>query len=184
MPPSIDPHNRAQIQAREERVWASSLVFKTHSQIAAEEHVSRPMISKILDRLVVRARAKLAQEVGETLVRQLAQVRKTIAEMWASWERSKQPKARVKRKKSVTGESAGEEQTSETQAGNVAFLRLALEAMEHEMKLLGQAVPPPLAPTDPISGSAPELRDLSVEELHERVVQLAARLNAVRGPLS
>jgi DNA-binding CsgD family transcriptional regulator len=112
MPPSIDPHNRAQIQARERRVWDSYIAGKTHDQIAADEHVARPMISKILTRLLTRARAQLTTEAAETTVRQLAQVRKTIAEMWAAWERSKQAKARVKRKKSVKGEPSGEEQTS------------------------------------------------------------------------
>ena len=38
MPRSIDPHNRAQIQARERRVWDSYIVAKTHDEIAAEEH--------------------------------------------------------------------------------------------------------------------------------------------------
>src|SRR6266536_1967800 len=96
MPQHIDPHNRAQIQARERRVWDSYVVGKTHDQIAAEEQVARPMISRIIGRCLKRATAQMTTEAIGTKVRQLAQARKTTAEMWAAWERSKQAKARMK----------------------------------------------------------------------------------------
>jgi hypothetical protein len=45
MPQAIDPHRRAQI-----RVWDSSVVGNTPQQIAADEQVARPMISRIISR--------------------------------------------------------------------------------------------------------------------------------------
>src|SRR5713226_5477876 len=117
MPQTIHPHNRAQIQERERRVWDSYVVGKTHEQIAAEEHVARPMISRIISRCLTRATEKMTTEAVETKARQLAQARKTMAECWAGWERSKLAKARITRKKGGQGEPTGEEQSTEAQVG-------------------------------------------------------------------
>ena len=141
MPQTIDPHNRAQIQERERRVWDSYVLGKTHDQIAADERVARPMISRIISRCLKRANAKLTTEVVETKIRQLAQARKMMAECWAAWERSKLAKARIKRKKGGAGEPTGEEQSTEGQVGNVAYLKLRMAAMEREAKILGIDAP-------------------------------------------
>jgi len=153
MPQTIDPHNRAQIQERERRVWDSYLVHKTHDQIATEEHVDRSMVSRVIRRCLKRATEKMTAEAVETKTRQLAQVRKMIAECFAAWERSKLAKARIRRKKSGQGEPTGEEQSTEGQVGNVAFLRLALEAMEREAKILGIDAPTTTVLSNP-DGSA------------------------------
>jgi DNA-binding CsgD family transcriptional regulator len=149
MPPSIHPHNRAQIQARERRVWDRYVIGHTHEQIAADEQVARPMISRIISRCVTRATAQLTTEAVETKVRQLALVRKIIAECCAAWDRSKLAKARITRKKSGHGEPAGEAHSTEAQVGTVAYLRLAIDAMEREAKILGLDAPQKVAPTDP-----------------------------------
>ena len=183
MPQTIDPHNRAQIQERERRVWDSYVIGRTHEQIAAEEHVARPMITRVINRCLKRASAKMTTEAVETKTRQLAQARKTTAECWAAWERSKQAKARIKRKKSAKGEPAGEEQSTEVQVGNVAYLRLALDAMEREAKILGLDAPQKYAPTDPTGTKPYELKGLSLDELHARARRLAEQLAAARRPL-
>ncbi len=141
MPQTIDPHNRAQIQERERRIWASYLVHKTHEQIAADEQVARPMITRIINRCLKRGTEQMTTEAVETKVRQLAQVRKMMAEGWAAWERSKLAKARIKRKKGGAGEPTGEEQSTEGQVGNVAYLKVVQAAMEREAKILGIDAP-------------------------------------------
>jgi hypothetical protein len=182
MPPSIHPHNRAQILARERRVWDRYVMGHTHEQIAADEQVARPMISRIISRCVTRATAQLTTEAVETKVRQLAQVRKTIAECWAAWERSKLAKARITRTKSAQGAPVGEAQSTEAQVGNVAYLRLAIEAMEREAKILGLDAPQKIRPTDPSGTMSYELKGLSVEALQARAEQLVASLAAAGRP--
>ena len=180
MPRAIDPHNRAQIQERERRVWDAYVVGKTHAAIAADEQVSRPMISRIIARCLKRATERMATEAVETTARQLAQVRKTTAEMWAAWERSKLAKARITRHKSQHGELVGEEHSTEAQVGNPAYLRLALDAMEREAKILGLDAPHTVAPTDPTGTTASELKGLSLEELQARTERLAEHLGRAR----
>jgi hypothetical protein len=153
MPQTIDPQNRAQIQERERRVWDSYVVGKTHAQIAADEQVARPMISRIISRCLTRATEQMTTEAVETKARQLAQARKTMAECWAGWERSKLAKARITRKKGGQGEPTGEEQSTEAQVGNVAYLKLALEAMAREAKILGIDAPTTTVLSNP-DGSA------------------------------
>lgn len=180
MPQTIDSHNRAQIQARERRVWDRYVMGHTQAQIAADEQVARPMISRILARCVKRATEEMTTEARETTVRQLAQARKIMAESWAAWERSKLAKARITRKKGGQGEPTGEAQSTEAQVGNVAYLRLAMEAMEREAKLLGLDAPQKHTPTDP-SGTTPyALTGESLETLQARVARLAEHLVAAQ----
>ena len=181
MPQTIDPHNRAQIQERERRVWDSYLGEKMHEQIAAAEHVSRPMITRIINRHLKRAIEQMTTEAVEMKARQLAQVRKLKAECWEAWERSKLAKARITRKKGAQGEATGEAQSTEAQVGNVAFLRLFLELMEREAKILGIDAPQKYAPTDP-SGTTPyELKGLSRDDLQARAERLVETLRAAPG---
>jgi hypothetical protein len=180
MSQTIDPHNRAQIAERERRVWDSYVVANTHEQIAADEQVARPMISRIISRCLKRATEKMTTEAVETKTRQLAQARKTMAECWAAWERSKLAKARIKRTKGGTGQPTAEEQTQEGQVGNVAYLRLALEAMDREAKILGIDAPQKYAPTDPSGTKSYELKELSLEALKARAEQLVEQIDAAR----
>jgi hypothetical protein len=101
----------------------------------------------------------------------------------ASWERSKLAKARITRKKGGLGESTGEAQSTEAQVGNVVYLRLAMEAMEREAKILGIDAPQKYAPTDP-SGTTPyALKGLSLDEMHAWAERLVEQLAAARRPV-
>ncbi len=141
--------NKEQQKEREKVVWGYRMRGWTHEMIADEIGLERSTITKMLGRLSKVALSELTETVIEEKVAQLGQLRHTVAEAMAAWERSKQvDKTMTTRnaqgvEKGRTVTLPGGEVTVKVQEtdGDPRYLEVANKARADIRKLLGLDAP-------------------------------------------
>lgn len=183
--------SRALVLEREERAWELSVDGHSTRAIGRELKVSHTAVEKMLRRVATRRRKDFQARVEQHTEKQLARLEKVIAEGFAAWEASTEP-AKKSRKKTTTvpilkgdgdkGKTASLDRVEElkeavTSPGDAAFLRVVVEAVSQENKLLGLDAPKKI---DILDKRRP-LEKLTDEELHQRIAADQAELAGMGG---
>lgn len=180
--------SRALVLEREERAWELSVDGHSTREIGRRLAVSHTAVEKILRRVAKRLAKDFQARVERHTEKQLARLEKVIAEGFDAWEASTEP-AKKSRKKttSVPILKGGADDTSKrvstidrveelkeaiTSPGDAAFLRVVVEAVGQENKLLGLDAPKKI---DILDKRRP-LEKLTDEELRQRIAADQAEL--------
>jgi hypothetical protein len=137
--------NKEQQREREARVWKLRNIGYTHERIADEIGVDKSTITKMLQRLSLKASKALITEVVEEKYAQIGMLRHVVEESFDGWERSKQS-AKVMTTRTPTrqaGEGAPAAKPTDAtvrvsdQDGDTRYLTEARAALADIRKLMG-----------------------------------------------
>jgi DNA-binding CsgD family transcriptional regulator len=150
-PPPVDPPPGQTVQAARERarqreteIWDLRVRGWSQQAIGDKLGISRTAIVKALHRIEARVLARLQTRVSATKARQSGQLEQLLQEAWQSWETSKLPGRKVKRKTVLvkidgqTIQQPGVEVSVETthhDQGDPRFLQAALAILDAERRL-------------------------------------------------
>lgn len=170
---AIDPQNDAAILQREKRVWDRLAQGHLGIQIAADEGVSKQVISAIKKRVERRIAKEILGNVVQLRARQVGELRRARELAWKGYEDSCKPAAKRKTKSVPTGTTSTTQMVEDEvkgQSGNPAMLAMVYRGIEIEAKLTGTEAPTKVAQTNPDGSEAYQPGALAAA--HARVDEL------------
>ena len=134
--------NTEQKKDREQQVWDLRTKGWTHARIADQIGAERSTVTKMLQRLSLRASKSLMAEVVEEKYAQIGTLRHVVEEALDGWERSKET-AKVMTTRTAPKAPAGEAKSSDAivrvsdQDGDTRYLAEARGALADIRKIMG-----------------------------------------------
>jgi len=137
---------RSALRALEEQAWDLRRKGWTIERVAQELGRPRRTVASMLERVELRALARMDRGVALVKIRQTAQLEHVYEEALGAWERSKEPSRSVSTRRNGTVGPDGQEalstvEESERRDGEPLFLDRALAALEAIRRIWGAEAP-------------------------------------------